>query len=92
MTATKKIKVGIYGASGYAGQDLVEILARHQRVDLVFATSNTYSGMSVSGTQLTYTPPDQVDLNAVDAVFSGVAPQSSRPGCRSSLAGGGPGD
>jgi N-acetyl-gamma-glutamyl-phosphate reductase len=69
MTSTESIKVGIYGASGYAGQDLVEILAQHPHVELVFATSSTYSGMAVPRTRLTFIPPDEVDLNGVDAVF-----------------------
>lgn len=63
------MKVGIYGASGYAGQDLVEILARHPEVDIIFATSSTYAGEAVPFTSLSYTPPDQVDLTQADVVF-----------------------
>ncbi len=64
-----KIKVGVYGASGYAGQDLVEILAKHPNVDLVFGTSSTYAGTPINGTHLQYIPPDQADLHSVDMVF-----------------------
>ena len=69
VNTQRKIKVGVYGGSGYAGQDLVEILVRHPQVELMFATSNTYSGAPVPGTNLTYVPHDSVDLASVDAVF-----------------------
>lgn len=63
------IRVGVYGASGYAGQDLVEILESHPQVDLRVATSNSFSGQPVPGTSLRYTPHDAVDLAELDAVF-----------------------
>ncbi|HLV34083.1 MAG TPA: N-acetyl-gamma-glutamyl-phosphate reductase [Spirillospora sp.] len=69
MESHSKIRVGIYGGSGYAGQDLIEILVRHPDVELVFATSSTYSGLPVAGTGLVYVAPEQVELTAVDAVF-----------------------
>jgi N-acetyl-gamma-glutamyl-phosphate reductase len=64
-----KVKVGVYGASGYAGIDLVEILAAHPCVDLAFGTSNTYAGQRAPGTNLNYIPHDEAELHAVDAVF-----------------------
>lgn len=63
------MRVGIFGASGYAGRDLVEILAHHPQVEIIFATSGTYAGEHVPFTRLTYTPPDQVDLTQVDVIF-----------------------
>src|SRR5438046_2721842 len=75
----EKIKVGVYGASGYAGQDAVEILAKHPNVELVFGTSNTYAGQPIPFTNLTYTPHDQVDLNSVDAVILGLPHKASAP-------------
>jgi len=63
------IRAGIYGASGYAGQNLVEILVDHPNVDLVFGTSNTYAGQFIEGTDLRYIPSDEVNLDHVDAVF-----------------------
>lgn len=63
------VRVGIYGASGFAGQNLVEILIDHPGVNLVFATSNTYAGQYVEGTDLRYTPSDEVNLENADAVF-----------------------
>ena len=64
-----KIRAGVYGGSGYAGLDLVEILWRHPQIDLAFATSNTYAGDSVPGTNLHYVAPDSVELEKVDVIF-----------------------
>ncbi len=66
------IRTGIYGASGFAGQNLVEILKDHPNVELVFASSNTYAGQQVTGTDLRYIPTDEIKLDAVDAVFLGL--------------------
>ncbi|MDZ4771258.1 MAG: N-acetyl-gamma-glutamyl-phosphate reductase [Chloroflexota bacterium] len=68
-TPTRPIRVGVYGASGYAGQDAVELLAKHPCAEVVFATSSTYAGQSVPFTDLTYVTPESVSLEAVDAVF-----------------------
>jgi len=65
----EKIRVGVYGASGYAGLDLVEILAKHSQVKLVFASSNTYADQAVAGTDLHYIPSEAADMSAVDLVF-----------------------
>ncbi len=63
------VRVGVYGASGYAGQDAVEILSHHPCVELVFATSGTYAGDPVPFTNLRYIKPDDAPIESVDAVF-----------------------
>lgn len=73
------IKVGVYGASGYAGQDLVEILAKHPHVEIIFATSNTYAGEAVPGTTLHYIPSEQARLEDADAVFLALPHKASAP-------------
>lgn len=65
----KPIRVGVYGASGYAGQDAVEILSKHPCAEVVFATSNTYAGQPVPFTDLRYIPSEGAPLDMVDAVF-----------------------
>jgi N-acetyl-gamma-glutamyl-phosphate reductase len=82
------IRVGVYGASGYAGQDLVDILSRHPGVKLVFATSNTYSGAPVPGTALVYIPSEQADLGAVDVVFLALPHKASAQMAARALAAG----
>ncbi len=73
----QQIRVGVYGASGYAGQDLVELLVRHPQVELVFATSNTYSGTPVPGTDLSYIPSDEADPAAAEVVFLALPHKAS---------------
>lgn len=42
------IRVGIVGATGYTGIELVKILARHPEVSIDFATSDSYVGKKLS--------------------------------------------
>lgn len=77
--STHKIRVGVYGAAGYAGLDLVEILARHPSVRLVFATSNTYVNDPVPDTDLRYIPSEQASMDGIDAVFLALPHKASAP-------------
>jgi len=43
----KKVKVGIVGASGYSGEELVRLLLSHPNADLVTVTSRQYAGQSL---------------------------------------------
>ena len=61
---------GILGASGYTGQELVGLLARHSGLELSFATSEAEAGKVLSGTDLRYVSASEVELGAVDVVFS----------------------
>lgn len=72
-------KVGVYGAAGYAGMDLVEILSGHPCVDLVFATSNTFEGEAVPGTDLIYTALEAVNVRDVDVAFLALPHRASAP-------------
>jgi N-acetyl-gamma-glutamyl-phosphate reductase len=38
------IRVGIYGATGYTGHELLKIFARHPQVEVVFTTSDSSAG------------------------------------------------
>ncbi len=66
------IKVGIQGASGYTGGELVRLLARDPEVSIEFATSQRFAGQPMStiyphlknGPELICTPLD--DLSVVD--------------------------
>lgn len=73
------IRVGVYGASGYAGQDLVEILVRHPHVELIFGTSNTYADHPIPLTPLRYIRHEEADLSSVDAVFLALPHLASAP-------------
>lgn len=68
------IKVGIYGATGYTGYELLKIFARHSQVELAFASSRTYAGARYSDVypcpyEHTLVAPDEVPLEEADVVF-----------------------
>ena len=43
-----KVKVGIVGASGYSGEELVRLLLRHPHVELAALTSRQYAGQTLA--------------------------------------------
>lgn len=43
-----KIKIGIFGGSGYGGSELLRILLFHPNAELAFVTANEHSGKAVS--------------------------------------------
>ncbi|MEM8594086.1 MAG: N-acetyl-gamma-glutamyl-phosphate reductase [Pseudomonadota bacterium] len=71
------IKVGVVGATGYAGVELLRILIRHPNVELVAVTSRSDKGRAVSDvfpnlrehTDITFSDPDDVQLLNCDVVF-----------------------
>ncbi len=68
------IKAGIFGATGYTGFELVQILARHPEVKIVFGTSNTFAGQLLTAVypqapSITLIPSQDAPLAQVDVVF-----------------------
>ncbi|GAB4266783.1 MAG: N-acetyl-gamma-glutamyl-phosphate reductase [Candidatus Promineifilaceae bacterium] len=59
------IKAGIFGASGYTGFELVQILTRHPNVEIVFATSESSAGKCL--TDLFPAAPELPLVAAADA-------------------------
>ena len=78
MTQTK-IRVGIFGGSGYGGSELLRILLFHPHAEVVFVTANEHAGKPVSEvhrnlnglTQLSFikSPEEPEKLNDLDCVF-----------------------
>ena len=78
---TRPIAVGIVGASGYTGEELVRLLARHPRVTLTHAVSRSLAGTLVAkafpqyrelipaGLAFTAAAPDALAREAVDYWF-----------------------
>src|ERR1043166_4101602 len=74
-----KIKVGIFGGSGYGGSELLRILLFHPHAEVSFVTANEHAGKAVSEvhrnllglTELRFekTPDDFERLKEVDCVF-----------------------
>jgi N-acetyl-gamma-glutamyl-phosphate reductase len=42
------MKVGIVGASGYTGHELMRVLTRHPKIEIVYATSERYAGSAIA--------------------------------------------
>ncbi|HEX6290644.1 MAG TPA: N-acetyl-gamma-glutamyl-phosphate reductase [Herpetosiphonaceae bacterium] len=68
------MRVGIYGATGYTGFELIRWLRRHPQAEIVFATSRSYAGKRLSDTfPTTDTLPlidaAEADPAACDIVF-----------------------
>ncbi len=62
-------RVGVIGASGYTGRELVALIGRHPRLRLGFATSESEAGEVVPGGQGRYVRAEDVDFRSVDLVF-----------------------
>lgn len=75
--ASKKIKVGIVGGTGYTGVELLRLLAIHPDVALTAITSRGEAGMPVADMfpslrgyiDLAFSDPATANLNACDVVF-----------------------
>ncbi len=71
------IKVGIVGGTGYAGVELLRILARHDGVRLIAITSRKEAGIAVAelfpslrrSVELRFADPGTADLSNCDVVF-----------------------
>src|SRR5947208_811316 len=48
VSVAASIKTAIFGASGYAGEDLVRLLLAHPFADLVAVTSRQYAGQTLA--------------------------------------------
>jgi N-acetyl-gamma-glutamyl-phosphate reductase len=72
------MKVGVVGASGYAGVELLRLCAIHPDLEVVVATAGDHRGEAVarhtpslaaSYPSLTYSPTDPAELDGLDVVF-----------------------
>jgi N-acetyl-gamma-glutamyl-phosphate reductase len=79
-----RARVGVFGATGYAGRELIGLLARHPRVELVFATSESEAGTPLrkvdrAAPPLTLVHADEAPLEGCDAIFSCLPHGASLP-------------
>ncbi len=59
-------RVGIYGATGYTGFELIKLLARHPEVEIAFATARSAAGQRLSDIFPTMIDTPLVGLEAAD--------------------------
>lgn len=98
MADSPLIKVGIVGASGYAGAELLRMLSQHPAARIIVATSRSEAGMPVSAffpnlrghVEMAFGDVDNPGLATCDAVFFATphgtamrhAPRLLDAGCR----------
>jgi len=87
------IKAGIYGATGYTGLELAQILQRHPEVLLSFATSESSAGTSLHRSHpmapdFELVASEDAPLDEVDAVFLCLPHTQSAPTAARALAAG----
>jgi N-acetyl-gamma-glutamyl-phosphate reductase len=69
MSATKKkAKIGIVGASGYTGAELVRLLLRHPHVEIALLTADRRAGKPMADVFPQFAPYPLPVLTALDAV------------------------
>lgn len=77
---TRKLKIGVLGASGYTGADLVRLALCHQAMDITVLTANSHAGKPMAEVfpHLGFvdlpdlTTVEEADWGQVDAVFCGL--------------------
>ncbi|HEX5726201.1 MAG TPA: N-acetyl-gamma-glutamyl-phosphate reductase [Longimicrobiaceae bacterium] len=69
MDSVSKLRVGILGASGYAGREAVRLLARHGKAEIALASSQSEAGASLS--TLARGAPDLPLVRVEDAELAG---------------------
>jgi len=75
--ASKKIKIGIVGGTGYTGVELLRLLAMHPHAELTVITSRGEAGLPVADmfpslrgyVDLAFSDPATANLSACDVVF-----------------------
>lgn len=85
MTTTT-IRAAVYGASGYAGQELITLLHQHPAIQATVAISDSQAGETANG--LTYIKQDQIDFSQLDLVFLCTPHGKSAPLAQQALAAG----
>jgi N-acetyl-gamma-glutamyl-phosphate reductase len=69
MPDTAKMKIGVLGASGYTGAELVRLLLRHPRVEIALLTADRRAGQEMSSVFPQFAPyglPKLVSIEGLD--------------------------
>ncbi|MDR3468858.1 MAG: N-acetyl-gamma-glutamyl-phosphate reductase [Xanthobacteraceae bacterium] len=64
----EKKKVGILGASGYTGAELVRLLLRHPKVEITLLTADRRAGLAMGDVFPQFAPYDLPRLTSIDGV------------------------
>jgi N-acetyl-gamma-glutamyl-phosphate reductase len=79
-----KLKVGVFGATGYTGFETIGLIRKHPDVELVFATSESSTGQNLSDLypvpwNVPLIAAEKAPLDEVDAVFCCLPHAASMP-------------
>ena len=66
----KPFSAAVLGATGYTGQELVALLARHARIRASFVSSESEAGELAAAGGLRYVRAEEIPLGDVDIVFT----------------------
>ncbi len=80
MAAQAKIKIGVIGASGYTGADLIRLAACHPNMEIAVLAANTHAGKALGDVfphlgfigAPALVKAEDADWSACDAVFCGL--------------------
>src|SRR5438445_10190721 len=67
-TAAKAAKVGVLGASGYTGAELIRLLIRHPRIEIVLLTADRRAGHEMGDVFPQFAPFDLPTLTAIERI------------------------
>lgn len=89
--AQRALRVGVLGASGTTGAELVRLLCHHPLLTLAWATSREYAGQPLtavdpSAPNFELTHPDEVVLDGIDLVFVALPHGKTGPWVKKLLA------
>ena len=87
------VRAGIFGATGYAGFELVQLLSVHPQVEIAFATSRGSAGQRLSDLypsplDVPLVAPEEADLGAADVAFTCLPHGESMAAVSAALAAG----
>src|SRR5262245_46731614 len=66
--AKTKAKIGVLGASGYTGAELLRLLIRHPSVEIVLLTADRRAGQAVAEVFPQFAPFDLPKLASIDGI------------------------
>src|SRR5437588_1640372 len=73
LMGTERVRVAVFGASGYSGAELLRILAGHPEAEVAMATAGERSGQRLGDVYPHLAPFADVLLEPVDAEVTGRA-------------------
>lgn len=82
MHTDAKTRIGVVGGAGYAGRELLEILAGHGGVEVAYATSRSRAGEPTPVEGVPYRSPEAVEAAEADLVFLAVPHGQGEPWVR----------